>query len=52
MCELFNGWGVEVLVDPYVDVWLGHNGFDLQYTLSNSDVVLHTHVTKDSWNGR
>ena len=50
MCELFNGWGVEVLaVDPYVDVWLGHNGFDLQYTLSNSDVVfLHTHVTDET----
>ena len=50
MCELFNGWGVEVLaVDPYVDVWLGHNGFDLQYTLSNSDVVfLHTHVTEET----
>jgi len=50
MCDLFNGWGVEVLaVDPYVDVWLGHNGFDLQYTLTNSDVVfLHTHVTDET----
>ena len=49
MKQLFNGWGVDVLVnDPYDDC-IGCNKVDKENLLKHSDVVfLHVHVTNET----
>jgi D-3-phosphoglycerate dehydrogenase / 2-oxoglutarate reductase len=49
MKNLFNGWGVDILVDDPYKECKGCNKVDKEYLISNSDVIfLHVHVTDET----